>query len=150
MTIQVNQEAIDFTLKDQFKEDVKLSELKGKKVILSWHPLAYTSVCTDQMRSLERNYDRIQEKGDTVVIGLSVDPFPAKAKWADILDLKDLKIVSDFFPYAEVTKAYGLFNEENGASKRANVIIDEEGKVKWVKVYGGSELPDIEEVIDNL
>ena len=150
MTIEVNQEAIDFTLKDQFKEDVKLSELKGKKVILSWHPLAYTSVCTDQMRSLERNYDRIQEKGETVVIGLSVDPFPAKAKWADILDLKDLKIVSDFFPYAEVTKAYGLFNEENGASKRANVIIDEEGKVKWVKVYGGSELPDIEEVIDNL
>lgn len=150
MTIQVNQEAIDFTLKDQFKKDVKLSDLKGKKVILSWHPLAYTSVCTDQMRSLERNYERIQEKGDTVVIGLSVDPFPAKAKWADILDLKDLKIVSDFFPYAEVTKAYGLFNEENGASKRANVIIDEEGKVKWVKVYGGSELPDIEEVIDNL
>ena len=150
MTIQVNQEAIDFTLKDQFKEDVKLSDLKGKKVILSWHPLAYTSVCTDQMRSLERNYERIQEKGETVVIGLSIDPFPAKAKWADILDLKDLKIVSDFFPYAEVTKAYGLFNEESGASKRANVIIDEEGKVKWVKVYGGSELPDIEEVIDNL
>lgn len=150
MTIQVNQEAIDFTLKDQNKEDVKLSELKGKKVILSWHPLAYTPVCTDQMRSLERNYDRIQEKGDTVVIGLSIDPFPAKAKWADILDLKDIKIVSDFFPYAEVTKAYGLFNEENGASKRANVIIDEEGKVQWVKVYGGSELPDVEEVIDNL
>ena len=150
MTIQVNQEAIDFTLKDQNKEDIKLSELKGKKVILSWHPLAYTPVCTDQMRSLERNYDRIQEKGDTVVIGISVDPFPAKAKWADILDLKDMKIVSDFFPYAEVTKAYGLFNEENGASKRANVIIDEEGKVQWVKVYGGSELPDVEEVIDNL
>lgn len=150
MTIKVNQEAIDFTLKDQNKEDIKLSELKGKKVILSWHPLAYTPVCTDQMRSLERNYDRIQEKGDTVVIGLSIDPFPAKAKWADILDLKDIKIVSDFFPYAEVTKAYGLFNEENGASKRANVIIDEEGKVQWVKVYGGSELPDVEEVIDNL
>ena len=150
MTIQVNQEAIDFTLKDQNKEDIKLSDLKGKKVILSWHPLAYTPVCTDQMRSLERNYGRIQEKGDTVVIGISVDPFPAKAKWADILDLKDIKIVSDFFPYAEVTKAYGLFNEENGASKRANVIIDEEGKVQWVKVYGGSELPDVEEVIDNL
>lgn len=150
MTIQVNQEAIDFTLKDQNKEEIKLSELKGKKVILSWHPLAYTPVCTDQMRSLERNYDRIQEKGDTVVIGISVDPFPAKAKWADILDLKDIKIVSDFFPYAEVTKAYGLFNEENGASKRANVIIDEEGKVQWVKVYESSELPDVEEVIDNL
>ena len=102
------------------------------------------------MRSLERNYDRIQEKGDTVVIGLSVDPFPAKQKWADILCIEDVKIASDFFPYAEVTKAYGLFNEENGASQRANVIIDQEGNVKWVKVYEPSELPDIEEVIENL
>ena len=150
MTIKVGDKAAEFVLKDQNKEEIDLAKLKGKKVILSWHPLAFTSVCTDQMRSLERNYDRIQEKGDTVVIGLSIDPFPAKAKWADILDLKDIKIVSDFFPYAEVTKAYGLFNEENGASKRANVIIDEDGKVQWVKVYGGSELPDVEEVIDNL
>ena len=150
MTIKVNDKAIDFTLKDQNKEDVTLSQLKGKKVILSWHPLAYTSVCTDQMRALQSNYEKIQEKGDTVVIGLSVDPFPAKQKWADILDLKDIKIVSDFFPYAKVSKDYGLYNEENGASLRANVIIDEEGIVKWVKVYETSQLPDIEEVIENL
>ena len=150
MTINVNEKAPEFSLKDQYKNDINLSDLKGKKVILSWHPLAFTSVCTDQMRSLERNYDRIQEKGDTVVIGLSIDPFPAKQKWADILCIENVKIASDFFPYAEVTKAYGLFNEENGASKRANVIVDEEGNVKWVKVYEPSELPDIEEVIENL
>lgn len=150
MTIKVSEMAPEFTLKDQEKNDIKLSDLKGKKVILSWHPLAFTSVCTDQMRSLERNYDRIQEKGETVVIGLSIDPYPAKEKWADILCIDNVKIVSDFFPYAEVTKAYGLFNEENGASKRANVIIDEDGKVKWVKVYEASELPDVEELIENL
>lgn len=150
MTIKVNDKAPEFELKDQYKNDIKLADLKGKKVILSWHPLAFTSVCTDQMRSLERNYDRIQEKGDTVVIGLSIDPFPAKQKWADILCIEDVKIASDFFPYGEVTKAYGLFNEEHGASQRANVIIDEEGKVKWVKVYEPAELPDIEEVIENL
>lgn len=150
MTIKIGEKAPEFTLKNQNKEDIKLADLKGKKVILSWHPLAYTSVCTDQMRSLQRNFEKIQEKSDTVVIGLSVDPFPAKQKWADILDLRDINIVSDFFPYAEVTKAYGLFNEENGASQRANVIVDEEGKVQWVKVYEPSELPDIEEVIENL
>lgn len=150
MTIKIGEKAPEFTLKNQNKEDIKLADLKGKKVILSWHPLAYTSVCTDQMRSLQRNFEKIQEKSDTVVIGISVDPFPAKQKWADILDLRDINIVSDFFPYAEVTKAYGLFNEENGASQRANVIVDEEGNVKWVKVYEPSELPDIEEVIENL
>ena len=150
MTIKVSKKAPEFSFKDQDKNEIKLSDLKGKKVILSWHPLAFTSVCTDQMRSLERNYDRIQEKGETVVIGLSIDPYPAKQKWADILCIENVKIVSDFFPYGEVSKAYGLFNEENGASKRANVIIDEEGKVKWVKVYEPSQLPDIEEVIENL
>lgn len=150
MAISVGEIAPEFTFKDQNKEEISLKNLKGKKVILSWHPLAFTPVCTDQMRSLERNYDKIQEKGDTVVIGLSVDPHPAKQKWADILCIEDVKIVSDFFPYAEVTKAYGLFNEENGASQRANVIIDEEGKVKWVKVYEPSELPCVDELIDNL
>ena len=150
MTVKVADKAPDFKLKDQNKEEISLEGLKGKKVILSWHPLAFTSVCTDQMRALERNYDRIQEKGDTVVIGLSVDPYPAKQKWADILCIDNVKIASDFFPYAEVTKAYGLFNEANGASQRANVIIDEEGKIKWVKVYEPSQLPDVEELIDNL
>lgn len=150
MTIKVNDKAPEFELKDQYKNDIKLADLKGKKVILSWHPLAFTSVCTDQMRSLERNYDRIQEKGDTVVIGLSIDPFPAKQKWADILCIEDVKIASDFFPYGEVTKAYGLFNEENGASLRANVIIDENGNIKWVKVYESSQLPDVDELIDHL
>ena len=150
MTIKIGEKAPEFTLKNQNKEEIKLTDLKGKKVILSWHPLAYTSVCTDQMRSLQRNFEKIQDKSDTVVIGLSVDPFPAKQKWADILDLRDINIVSDFFPYAEVTKAYGLFNDENGASQRANVIVDEQGKVQWVKVYEPSELPDIEEVIENL
>lgn len=150
MTIKVGEKAPEFVLKDQNKEEIDLAKLKGKKIILSWHPLAFTSVCTDQMRSLERNYDRIQEKGDTVVIGLSIDPFPAKQKWADILCIDNVKIVSDFFPYGQVSKAYGVFNEENGASKRANVIIDEDGNVKWVKVYQPSELPDIDEVIENL
>lgn len=150
MTVKVGDKAPSFNLKDQNKEDIKLEDLKGKKVILSWHPLAYTPVCTDQMRSLETNYERIQEKGDTVVIGLSVDPFPAKEKWADILCIEDVKIASDFFPYGEVTKAYGLFNEENGASLRANVIIDENGNIKWVKVYESSQLPDVDELIDHL
>lgn len=150
MTIKVGEKAPEFVLKDQNKEEIDLAKFKGKKVILSWHPLAFTSVCTDQMRSLERNYDRIQEKGETIVIGLSIDPFPAKQKWADILCIENVKIASDFFPYGQVTMDYGLFNEENGASKRANVIIDEDGNVKWVKVYEPSELPDIEEVIENL
>ena len=45
---------------------------------------------------------------------------------------------------------YLIFNEENSASKRANIIIDEEGIVKWSKEYPQAQLPDIKEVIENL
>ncbi len=44
--------APDFTFKDQDNREVRLSNLQGKKVLLSFHPLAWTPVCTDQMGSL--------------------------------------------------------------------------------------------------
>ena len=79
--IKVGELAPDFKLADQNGKEVTLSEFKGKKVLLSWHPLAWTSVCTDQMRDLDRNYDRFAEK-NTVVLGFSVDPQPSKSAWA--------------------------------------------------------------------
>jgi len=141
--------APDFTLKDQFGKDFKLTDYKGKKVLLSFHPLAWTGVCTDQMKSLEENYKTFSSL-NTVALGLSVDAVPTKKAWSDNMKLKQLKILSDFWPHGEVAKAYGLFREHGGTSERANVIIDEQGKVAWVKVYEISQLPPIDEVINAL
>lgn len=148
--IKVGEMAPDFALEDQYGEVIKLSELKGKKVLLSYHPLAWTSVCTDQMRSLEREYERIQEKGVDVVLGVSVDAQPSKSVWAKALSIENVKLVADFEPKGEMSKAYGLYNEELGASERANILIDENGKIAWAKKYEISTLPCIEEVIENL
>ena len=147
--IKVAEKAPEFTLKDQSGADVALSDFHGKKVLLSWHPLAWTSVCTDQMRDLERNYRRFEEKG-VVVLGMSVDSAPSKSAWAKILLLNNVRILADFHPLGKVAKEYGLFSEEYGASKRANVLIDEKGIVCWVKKYEIRTLPDIEEVIAQL
>ena len=54
--IKVGDTAPDFTLKDQDGNDFKLSGQKGNRVLLSFHPLAWTAVCTKQMQSLEENY----------------------------------------------------------------------------------------------
>ncbi len=137
--------APDFTLKDQNREEVSLSSYRGKKVLLSWHPLAWTSTCTDQMRALEANWDRF-EAANTVPLGLSVDPVPSKAAWSAVLSIRKVKLPSDFWPHGETAAAYGIFIEKIGLSERANILIDEEGKVAWVKVYPMSQLPDIEEV----
>jgi peroxiredoxin len=147
--ITVGETAPDFTLKDQYGEDFMLSAHKGKKVLLSFHPLAWTGVCTQQMKSLEDNYKAFISL-NTVAVGLSVDAVPAKKAWSDSMGLKQLKILSDFWPHGGVAKAYGLFREHGGTSERANVIVDEKGKVAWVKVYEISQLPPIDEVINAL
>ena len=147
--IKVGEKAPNFTLKDQGGADVTLSDFHGQKVLLSWHPLAWTSVCTDQMRDLERNYKRFEEKG-VVVLGMSVDPAPSKSAWAKILLLNNIRILADFFFFFKVAKAYCIFSEEYGASKRANILIDENGIVSWVKKYEIRMLPDVEEVIAHL
>ena len=147
--IKVGEKAPDFTLKDQNGVDIALNDFEGKKVLLSWHPLAWTSVCTDQMRDLERNYRSFEEKG-VVVLGISVDTAPSKSAWAKVLLLNNVRILADFHPLGKVARSYGLFSEEYGASKRVNILIDEKGNVSWVKKYEIRMLPDVEEVIAQL
>ncbi|MDR3601076.1 MAG: redoxin domain-containing protein [Desulfosporosinus sp.] len=138
-----------FNLKDNRGNMVSLDDYKGKKVLLSWHPLAWTSVCAEQMKSLETNYARFEALG-TVPLGLSIDPVPSKNAWAKELKLANLKLPSDFWPHGEVAQAYGLFRELEGFSERANVLVDENGIIIWMKIYDIHQLPDVEEVILHL
>lgn len=143
--VKIGDTAPIFSIKDNHRELVNLVDFRGRKVLLSWHPLAWTSVCTDQMRALEANWDRF-EALNTVPLGLSVDPIPCKAAWAAVLSIRKMRLPCDFWPHGRVASEYGIFIDKIGQSERANILIDENGKVIWVKVYPMSELPDIEEV----
>lgn len=144
--IAVGDTAPNFSLKDNRGEMIELNSFRGKKVLLSWHPLAWTSVCAEQMKSLEANLSEF-EKLNTVPLGLSIDAYPSKNAWAKELGIAAVKLLADFWPHGGVAAAYGLFREVEGFSERANVIIDENGKVIWVKVYDIPQLPDINEVL---
>ena len=145
--IAVGDIAPDFVLKDNRVQDVRLSDYRGKKVLLSWHPLAWTGVCANQMKALEDNLSEF-EKYNTVPLGMSIDSYPSKNAWAKELGIANVKLLADFWPHGKVAQDYGLFLEEKGFSERANVLIDEEGKVIWVKTYDVPVLPDIEEVLN--
>jgi len=149
MTVKVGDVIQDFVLKDQKENDVTLAELKGKKVLLSFHPLAWTKVCADQMKSLEKNRDEF-EKLNTVALGFSVDSVPCKAAWAKDLGIEHTSLLADFWPHGGMADSLGIFRSKNGFSERANVIIDEQGKVLFVKIYPIPELPDIEEILNFL
>lgn len=147
--VEVGMKAPDFTMDDVNEQPVKLSDFLGKKVLLSWHPIAWTSVCTDQMRALDANWGKF-EALNTVPLGISVDPVPSKKVWAAALSLKHLPLLSDFWPHGKVAQDYGIFHEEFGMSERANILVDEKGYVQWVKVYPMGELPDLNEVFEAL
>ncbi len=145
--IKVGESAKEFKLKDQDGEEVRISSFTGKRVLLSFHPLAWTDICARQMQSLEDNKDTF-ETLNTQTLGISVDTVPSKKAWADVLVIRDTRLLSDFWPHGEVAKSYGVFIEERGISKRANIIIDENQKIAFVKVYEIKTLPDINDIID--
>ncbi len=138
--------AKNFSLKDQRDTTVDLFEQMGKRVLLSFHPLAWTEYCAAQMTSLEENREQF-ERLNTVALGISVDSLPCKRAWAKSLGIEHTPLLCDFWPHGEVARQYGIFREANGFSERANVIIDEDGTVVRVKIYPVHSVPDIMEVI---
>jgi peroxiredoxin len=101
------------------------------------------------MKSLEKNYE-VFNKLNTIAVGINIDSIPSKNAWAKSLDIKNTRLLSDFWPHGEVEKLYTLFKEKEGFSERANIIIDENQIINFVKIYDISELPDINEIIDFL
>jgi len=143
--ISLGKKAADFVLKDQNNNDVRLSDFQGRKVILSFHPLAWTPVCAEQMISLEKN-NKAFAKLNAVAFGISVDSVPSKAAWAKSLKLKKTQLLADFWPHGNVAKSAGLLRAE-GFSERANIILDEKGRVLFAKVYPIRQVPPVDELI---
>jgi peroxiredoxin len=119
--------APDFTLASTSGENVTLSALRGRKVLLAFFPLAFTSVCTSEVCAFSEDYDRFAD-ADTVVLPISVDSVPTlkefKAKERLTVDL-----LSDF--KREVSRKYGTLMESTFFSARAYVLIDKNGIVRW-------------------
>ena len=147
--ILVGMDAPDFTLKDHNNSEVHLAELRDKKVLLSFHPLAWTKVCADQMKSLEASHERFRGI-NAVALGISIDSVPSKKAWAKELGIEKTKLLADFWPHGEAASLYEIFRHKEGFSERANIILDEKQRVVFAKTYPISELPDIDEILNFL
>jgi peroxiredoxin len=144
--LKVGDKAKNFALQDQHGKEFNLSGFRGKKVLLSFHPLAWTSVCSEQMKSLEENKNAFDSL-NAIAVGVSIDTVPSKEAWAASLGIKNTRMLSDFWPHGKIAKAYGLFRPKDGFSERANVVVDENGKIAFFKVYKLGELLNIQEVL---
>lgn len=141
MTITVGQQAPDFTVKDQFGEEVSLGSFRGKKnVVLVFFPFAFSPTCTDELASIRDERAEI-EQDDTVVFAISCDSMWALRAFAERGGY-DFQILSDSWPYGEVAKAYGVFLPDRGIATRATFIIDKQGIVNWAVVNDLSQARD--------
>jgi peroxiredoxin len=137
-------------LKDHNGDEVTVPAEAGEGLLLlSFHPLAWTGICTQQMKNLEAAFDELAGLGVTPV-GISVDSVPSKLAWAKDMGLQKLRILSDFWPHGGFAASVGLFREANGFSERANVIVNADGEVIFRKVYPIKELPDLNEILEFL
>lgn len=144
--IEIGSSAPDFTLRDQSRKTVQLSQYKGKRVLLSFRPLAWTPVCHDQMYALESHHSRLAEL-NTIPLGIGVDSAPSNKAWADSMGIKELKLLADFWPHGAVAQLYGVFRDADGFSERANILVDEKQRVIFTRLYHTDQQPDIDEVI---
>lgn len=101
---------------------------------LSFHPLAFTRVSTYQRQDSWAKKAE-SDKLSTIVIGLSVDPVPAKHALAEEVGVKEAVLLSDFCPHGEVAQECGVFDAEEGFSKRAVFVVGEDGTMLWKKGY---------------
>ena len=143
---KAGEKAPDFSLFDHNEKKFRLSDYKGKRILLSFHPLAWTGICSKQMKSLEMHFKDFDEL-NTVAFGINVDSIPSKKAWADSLGLKNTRLLSDFWPHGTVSDLYHLFKEKQGFSERANIIINEDQEIEFIRIYEIGELPDINEIL---
>jgi peroxiredoxin len=138
--------APDFSLQSHNGRTVRLSDFRGKQhVILAFHPLAFTPVCAEQMRTYERERPKL-DAANAHVLAVSVDAGPSKKAWADSLGGISYDLLSDFHPHGKVASDYGVMRSD-GISERAIFVIDKAGKIAWAKQYQIPEQPDFDEVL---
>lgn len=144
MAIAVGQAAPEFTLKDQNQKDVKLSDFRGKNVVIVFYPLDWSPVCTNEHACFVNDMKQF-EKLNAQVLGLSVDSVWSHKAYAEKMGIT-YSLLADFQPRGAVAELYGVFLPEKGISGRTIAIVGKNGKVAWVKNYDIPVVPDINEV----
>ena len=153
MALKVGDTAPDFELPALIggvKKKWRLRDYLGKKnVVLAFHPLNWTPVCTTQFAEYNAALSKLSEH-DAHIVGISVDSIYSDGAWEKEIGPLDYPLVSDYYPHGEVAMKYGVFRDRepfSGVSERAIFVIDKKGKVAFSKVYSMDHLPETKEVL---
>ncbi|UMB71554.1 peroxiredoxin [Mycobacterium paraterrae] len=139
--LPVGSTAPDFTLLDQNRQPVTLSDFRGTKdVLLVFFPLAFTGICQGELDEI-RDRLPVFENDDRAVLAISVGPAPTHRVWATQSGFL-FPVLSDFWPHGAVSKAYGVFNDDAGVSNRGTFVVDRSGAIRFAEMKQPGEARD--------
>ena len=128
---QAGDVAPEFTAASTSGSNVSLSSFRGKRnVLLAFFPLAFTGTCTKELICFTEDFDQFAGKG-VEILPISVDSTASLREFKNKLQMKT-EALSDF--KRDISRAYGVLNEDRFYSNRAYFLIDKEGRVRWSHV----------------
>jgi glutaredoxin-dependent peroxiredoxin len=152
MALQKGDKAPNFKLYNSDKQEVSLSDYKGKNVVILFFPLAFTGVCTAELCEMRDNISSYSNL-NAEILGISVDSLFTLEKFKAEQKLP-FNLLSDF--NKETSSAYGSLYENfvlgmKGVSKRSAFVVDAEGTIQYAEVLeSAGDLPNFEAVQDAL
>ncbi|HEX6022461.1 MAG TPA: peroxiredoxin [Solirubrobacter sp.] len=145
--LPVGTEAPDFALPDASGELVRLSDFRGRPVVLVFYPLDWSPGCSQQLDLYQQEIDEFRSRG-AQVLAVSVDSIYSHGAWAAVRGLS-FPLLADFHPKGEVARRYGVWREQDGFSERALYVIDPVGRIAYSHVSPYlHHVPDIDELLD--
>ncbi len=140
--------APDFTLHVTPDQNLSLSELRGKPVILAFYPADWSPVCGDQMALYNEIHSEFQ-KYEAQILGISVD-----GVWCHEAFAKDrhlhFPLLADFEPKGAVAQTYGVYRKADGVCERALLVIDKNGIIRWSYVSPIAVNPGADGILEAL
>lgn len=137
-SVSVGQEAPDFTLKNESNQDVKLSSLRGKPVVIFFFPLDFSPFCTTEACAFRDDTSLFEGKG-AQIFGISRDSTWAHKAFKEKEGLS-YSLLSDM--KGDVAKLYGCWNEAFAIAERLTMVIDRDGILTYVEHNGPGQIPD--------
>jgi len=146
--IEEGSDAPDCTISKSLTDDVKISDYRGKKLVLNVVPSLDTSVCSVQTAKFNEEAGKLG--GDVTILTVSMDLPPAQARWCQANSADHIETASDY-KHHDFAKHYGLLIKELGLLARSVFVLDEKGQIVHKQIVGEvTEEPNYEAALSAL
>ena len=144
--LPVGTKAPDFALRDAEGKTVRLSDFRGKPVVLVFYPLDWSPGCSKQLDLYQHDLAEFTRRG-AVLLGISVDSIYSHGAWAAVRGIT-FPLLADFHPKGAVAQAYRVYRESDGFSERALYVVDADGVIRYSHVSPFlHHVPDLRELL---